>query len=93
MPPIPARYRVIKMKHGPNSLRLSDNFGTGGPPKSSTLHHCFPNLGWANIVKLGDLQACTSAIELSSRDVMPLDGANIPVSTAFNCIETAIGQS
>ena len=26
-------------------------------------------------------------------DVIPLDGANIPVPTAFNCIETAIGQS
>ena len=32
-------------------------------------------------------------IELSSRDVIPLDGANIPVPTAFNCIETAIGKS
>ena len=26
-------------------------------------------------------------------DVIPLDGANIPVPTAFNCIETAIGKS
>ena len=30
---------------------------------------------------------------LSSHDVIPLDGAIIPVPTAFNCIETVIEKS
>ena len=34
-----------------------------------------------------------STIELSRRDVIPLDGGIIAVPTAFNCIETVIGKS
>ena len=33
------------------------------------------------------------AIELSSRDVIPLEGANSPVPSLKNCIATAIGES
>ena len=46
-----------------------------------------------NLFFLCNCILCSIAIELSSRDVITLDGAIIPVPTAFNCIETAIGKS
>ena len=35
----------------------------------------------------------SNSIELSSREVIPLDGAIIRVPTVFSCIETAIWKS
>ena len=44
-------------------------------------------------LRFSKIETGSFVIELSSRDFIPLDGAIIPVPTAFNCIETAIGKS